>query len=151
MKVVTRSTGIVTAFYLLMGFFGYFATVAKTSEIVLFREPLPGVKTDYYMMASMIAVLIVMIANCVTNFMPFRNIVFYIIYEEEEISKKQNLIITGSFYTAILIVSIIFPRVTSVLGIFGGLTSTSICYVIPCKVADKYNYRLLLHKAQKHG
>jgi amino acid permease len=41
-KVITRSTSIVTIFYLLMGFFGYLATASMTSEIVLFREPLPG-------------------------------------------------------------------------------------------------------------
>ena len=41
-KVIARSTSIVTTFYLLMGLFGYLATANMTSEIVLFREPLPG-------------------------------------------------------------------------------------------------------------
>ena len=40
------------------------------------------------MLVSKIAVLIVMIANCVTNFMPFRNIIYQIIYDHDDINKK---------------------------------------------------------------
>jgi len=41
---------------------------------------------------------------------------------------------TGIFYSVICIISIVLPDVHSVLGIFGGLTSTSICYFIPCNI-----------------
>lgn len=77
-----------------------------------------------------------MVANQVTNFMPFRNNLFSLIYEHDDMSKKQNILITGIFYVIIIIISIVFPDVVSVLGIFGGLTSTTICYIIPGKNCD---------------
>lgn len=86
------------------------------------------------MIIASLLVMIVMIVNCVTNFLPFRSALFTLIYDHDDISKKQNIVITSLFYIAVIIISIIFPEVNSVLGIFGGLTSTSICYAIPCMI-----------------
>lgn len=49
MKVIKRSTFMVTIFYILMGMFGYFSTLGRTTDIVLLRETLPEMETDYFM------------------------------------------------------------------------------------------------------
>ena len=116
-----------------MSLCGYFSTLGRTSDIILSRESLPEMETDYFMIFSSVAVLVVMVVNQVTNFLPFRNNLFQLIYEHDDISRKQNILITAIFYVIIVIISIAFPDVISVLGIFGGLTSTAICYFIPCK------------------
>eukprot|EP00347_Sterkiella_histriomuscorum_P011644 403371663 len=139
MKVIKRSTFITCSFYILMAMFGYFSTLGRTSDIILSRESLPSMSTDYFMILSSVAVLVVMVVNMVVNFLPFKNNLFQMLYEHDDISKKQNIIITGVFYVIIIIISIIFPDVISVLGIFGGLTSTSICYLIPVLVIELDN------------
>lgn len=88
MKVVSRSTTLVTIFYLFMGFFGYISTLGKTTDIVLIRDPLPSYTVDYFMLIAMLAVLVIMVVNCVVNFIPFKNNVFYMIYEHDDMSKK---------------------------------------------------------------
>ncbi len=102
----------------------------------MLREHLPSLDPDFFMIAASATVLIVMIVNCVTNYLPFRSALFTLIYDHDDISRKQNIIITACFYIIVTITSIVFPNVTSVLGIFGGLTSTSICYFIPCKIKN---------------
>lgn len=134
MKVSVTSNLVVTAFYILMAFFGYFSTLGRTPDIVMLRETLPSLDPDYYIIVASSAVLIVMVVNCVTNYLPFRSALFTLIYDHDDISKKQNVIITACFYVVVTITSIVFPNVSSVLGIFGGLTSTSICYFIPCNI-----------------
>lgn len=145
MKVSITSNLVVTVFYILMGFFGYFSTLGRTPDIVMLREHLPSLDPDYYIIVASSAVLIVMVVNCVTNYLPFRSALFTLIYDHDDISKKQNIIITACFYVVVTITSIVFPNVSSVLGIFGGLTSTSICYFIPCKILKALTYSVLLH------
>lgn len=72
MKVITRSTLIVGIFYAIMAMFGYASTLGRTPEIVLIRDNLPGLNTDIFMMIAKICVMIVMVVNCVINYMPFR-------------------------------------------------------------------------------
>lgn len=72
MKVSKISTSMVTIFYILMAMFGYFSTLGRTTDIILLRDNLPGLETDYFMVSASVAVLIVMVVNCVTNFLPFR-------------------------------------------------------------------------------
>ncbi|CDW75595.1 sodium-coupled neutral amino acid transporter 1 isoform 1 [Stylonychia lemnae] len=134
MKVISRSTFMVSIFYICMAMFGYFSTLGRTPDIIIARESLPDMQTDFFMIFTKVALLLVMVVNQVTNYMPFRYNLFQMVYEHDDISKKQNVIMTGIFYAIICIISILLPNVISVLGIFGGLTSTSICYFIPCKL-----------------
>ena len=133
MKVISRSTVIVGIFYSIMAIFGYASTLGRTPEILIIRENLPGLSTDIFMMIAKICVMIVMVVNCVINYMPFRSSLYMMIYDHDDISKKHNLIITAVFFFFVTLIAIIFPKVTSILGIFGGLASTCICYVVPCK------------------
>lgn len=131
LKIVKRSTIIVLLFYIIMGLFGYLSTLGKTPDIVLVRDNLPGVATDWFNLFASLCVMIVMIVNCVTNYLPFRSSLYLMIKDHEDVPWNHNLIITGMFYLGIFIVSMVFPKITEVLGIFGGLTSTGICYTIP--------------------
>ena len=75
MKIVTRSTIVVVFFYVMMAIFGYFSTLGDTPEIVIVRTEI--IKNDYFQVAACLALLVVMVANCVTNFMPFRGIIYF--------------------------------------------------------------------------
>jgi len=50
----------------------------------------------------------------------------------------RNLLITACFYIATGGVSIVFPKVTKVLGIFGGISSVNICYLVPSNRIPTY-------------
>ena len=138
MKVIRRTNILVTIFYVLMALMGYFSTLGRTPDIVLTRDTIPGLNTDYFMIMAKLAVIVIMVVNCVTNYMPFRNN-FYRMFiggDGSDIPIKHNMLITAVFYLVIVVISIVFPKVTSILGIFGGLTSTLICYAIPCKLLN---------------
>lgn len=76
---------MVTIFYLVMGMFGYFSTLGRTPEIVLIRENVPGGGTDYFMMFANIGVMIVMVVNCVTNYLPFRENLYSLLFDVDDI------------------------------------------------------------------
>jgi hypothetical protein len=109
MKVVGRSTIVVVFFYVMMSIFGYLSTLGDTPEIVIVRENLPGFPTDPFQIAACLALLVVMIANCVTNYMPFRNIIYFMSTGKTDVPNKWNIIITAVFFSVVVFVSIIFP------------------------------------------
>jgi len=41
MKVISRSTFMVSLFYITMAMFGYFSTLGRTPDIIIARESLP--------------------------------------------------------------------------------------------------------------
>jgi hypothetical protein len=131
MKVIGRSTLVVVFFYVMMAIFGYLSTLGDTPEIVIVRENIPGFNTDYFQIAACLALLVVMIANCVTNYMPFRNNIYFMCTGSQDVPNKWNFIITAVFFSVVVLVSLVFPQVTKVLGIFGGITSVNICYLLP--------------------
>lgn len=90
-------------------------------------------------------IAIVMIVNFVCNYMPFRNSCYYVITGSRElITQKWNFILTTAFVVANGTISVVFPQVTTVLGIFGGFSSVNICYLIPV-----YCYIKLRHDSIK--
>lgn len=80
---------------------------------------------------------VVMVSNIATNYFPFRGIVIYLMTGKQEITTKHNVIITVLFQFCTGLVAIIFPNVTDVLSIFGGIASTNICYIVPLTVYIK--------------
>ncbi len=130
MTVITRSTLIVIFFYLMMSIFGYLSTLGETPEIVIVRKSILK-PVDYFQVIAALALLVVMVANCVTNYMPFRSILYAMATGKEVVPQKWNFIITFSFFGTVVLVSLFFPFVTKVLGIFGGICSVNICYLIP--------------------
>lgn len=115
-----------------MSLTGYFATLNNTPEVVLLRPPpIPDWGTDWLMQVASILVLSTMIANIVLNYMPFRNSLYFMMTGKEDFSQKYNLITTASFQAACCAMSIVYPSVSNVLAIFGGIASVNIVYIVP--------------------
>ena len=72
-----------------------------------------------------------MVTNIVMNYMPFRNSLYFMSTGKEEFSTKFNIICTVCFQVATCSVSIVFPNVSNVLAIFGGIASVNIVYIVP--------------------
>ena len=96
----------------------------------------------------------VMVTNIVLNYIPFRNALYFMFTGKENFSTKFNIICTACFQASICFISIVYPSVSNVLAIFGGIASVNIVYIVPCKYSfsSKSNYFLsfsgLLHKTQ---
>ena len=65
------------------------------------------------------------------NYNPSRNQVFYIFFGRDSFSDKENIVLTGIFIIFTTFVAIVFPNISAVLGILGGLNATSIQYFVP--------------------
>ena len=74
-----------------------------------------------------------MVTNIVLNYIPFRNSLHFMTTGKEEFSTKFNIICTICFQVATCSVSIVFPNVSNVLAIFGGIASVNIVYIVPRK------------------
>jgi amino acid permease len=79
MKVIRSSTVLVVTFYYIMALSGYFSTLKDTPEIVITRKNIPGLKKDYAKLLCCFLIAIVMLVNCVCNYMPFRNSLYYVL------------------------------------------------------------------------
>ena len=134
MTIIRRCILLVLILYLVMSLSGYFATLNNTPEVVLLRTPpIPDWSTDWLMNIASILVMTTMVTNIVLNYMPFRNSLYYMFTGRDNFSQKFNLIATASFQAATTSVSIVFPNVSNVLAIFGGIASVNIVYIVPCK------------------
>ena len=134
MKIIRRSILLVFSLYLMMSLAGYFSTLNNTPEIVLSRDP-PTEEwtTDWMQTIASILVLSTMVSNIVLNFIPFRNSLYFMTTGKENFSTKFNIICTACFQAACCGVSIVFPNVSNVLAIFGGIASVNIVYIVPRK------------------
>ena len=72
-----------------------------------------------------------MVSNIVLNYIPFRNSLYFMSTGKENFSTKFNIICTVCFQVACCSVSIVFPSVSNVLAIFGGIASVNIVYIVP--------------------
>ena len=139
-KVVARSISIDVLFYATIALAGYFSTYNKTPKIVLDRS-IPGDDTpDLFLMLAQLGILLVLFVAVPVNYNPSRNQVFYIFFGRDSFSDKENFVLTGIFIIFTTFVAIVFPNISAVLGILGGLNATSIQYFVPMicsvKVSD---------------
>lgn len=65
------------------------------------------------------------------NYNPFRNQIFYMFFKKETFSQKENIICTASFLAFTCFLAIVYPNVSDVLGILGGLNATGIQFLVP--------------------
>jgi amino acid permease len=130
-KIAARSIFIDTLFYVTIALAGYFATYNKTPKIVLDRS-LPGDDTpDPFVMVAQLGIVMVLFVAVPMNYSPFRNQVFYVFFGRDNFSQKENIVCTGIFTAVTCFLAIVFPDVSSVLGILGGLNATSIQFLVP--------------------
>lgn len=132
MKIITRSIGLIFILYVLMATSGYFSTLNNTPEIVLSRDPpTEEWEVDWLQTIASILVLSTMVSNIVLNYIPFRNSLYFMTTGKENFSTKFNIICTICFQVGTCSVSIVFPNVSNVLAIFGGIASVNIVYIVP--------------------
>lgn len=110
MKIIRRSIILVLVLYLLMSLSGYFSTLNNTTEVVLLRSPpVHSWRVDWMMIICSILVMSTMVSNIATNYLPFRNSLYFMATGKENFSTKFNIICTACFQAAICSVSIVFP------------------------------------------
>ena len=130
-KVVARSVFIDFLFYVTIALTGYFSTYNKTPKIVLDRS-IPGDDTpDPFLMLSQLGIVLVLFVAVPVNYNPFRNQVFYVFFGRDNFSNKENIVCTGCFIGVSCFLAIIYPDVSAILGIMGGLNATSIQFLVP--------------------
>jgi hypothetical protein len=128
---VTRSVIIDFLFYATIALAGYFSTYNKTPKIVLDRS-IPGDNTpDPFLMLTQLAIVMVLLVAVPVNYNPFRNQIFYVFFGRDNFSKNENIVCTGIFIAVSCFLAIIYPNVSAILGILGGLNSTSIQFLVP--------------------
>ena len=128
---MARSISIDVLFYVTIALAGYFSTYNLTPKIVLDRS-IPGDDTpDLFIMVAQLGIVLVLFVALPANYNPFRNQLFYIAFGRDSFSQKENIICTSIFISVTCFFAIMYPNVSSVLGITGGLNATSIQFLVP--------------------
>jgi len=130
-KIINRSLITDCVFYSIIACAGYFSTFNGTSSIVVERKPLDGNVRDYWMLVGALSICLIMVASLPVNYHPWRYQVFLFCFKRDHFTKKENLIITVIFMTFCTLVAVVFPDITSVLSILGGMCSCTMSYLIP--------------------
>jgi len=82
------------------------------------------------MLAQLIIVMVLFVAVPLT-YNALRNQVFNLFLGRDTFSMKENIVCTAIFITFTCFVSIVFPNLSSIIGITGGLNATSIQFLVP--------------------
>ena len=86
MKVIGRSLFVDCLFYCSIALVGYFSTFSCTPDLVIAR---PSLYThDYAMTIACLAVILVVLVSSPANYFPFKNTLYYMIYNDNDISTK---------------------------------------------------------------
>jgi amino acid permease len=124
-KIISRSVLVDVMFYVTIALAGYFSTYNNTPKIVLDRDSIDG-NRDYALMIAQISIVMVLFVAVPVNYNPFRNQIFYMFFKKDDYSFKENLVCTVSFISITCFIAIVYPNVSDVLGILGGLNATAI-------------------------
>lgn len=143
-KVINRSVFTMWAIYFTMAMAGYFATYELTARIVLERESLDGPYIDTSMLIGIIALVVLLLIHSPVNYFPCRLILCQVA-GREEVSKQANYVVTFSFFTLAALIAVLFPKITSVLSIIGGLCASTQGYVLPTALYIKLSRKKLSH------
>ncbi|CDW87213.1 UNKNOWN [Stylonychia lemnae] len=139
-KLVYRSVGTNTLFFLSIGLAGYFSTYEKTNQIVIDREPLIGQLIDFPLMIGRIMIVIVLCIAFPINMVPLKQIMIHLIYSRKhQMTQGQNISMSLAFVMLTSVIAIIYPNITGILSIVGGICSVTICYVLPTMCYIKLN------------
>eukprot|EP00347_Sterkiella_histriomuscorum_P015975 403354980 len=123
-KVVYRSVLTNTMFYLLIGMAGYFSTYDKTAQIVIERDPLIGQKIDLPLVFGRVMIILVLCVAYPINLVPMKQIIIHKIYSRRhKMTHGQNLSMSLSFVILTSILAVIYPNITKILSIIGGVCS----------------------------
>lgn len=119
-KVINRSTIIVLFFFSAIGVSGFMSQLSEINPVSVERETPDGNISITTIIAAICIGLCIMAAFPV-NVLPFKQSFFHQILKRETYSPRQNLIFSGVVITCTTIISVVFPSITSVIGLAGGL------------------------------
>ncbi|CDW85384.1 UNKNOWN [Stylonychia lemnae] len=143
-KIVYRSVTINTIFYLIIGLAGYFSTYEMTNKIVIDREPLIGQHIDLLLMIGRIMSVFALCIAFPLKMIPLKQILIHQMYSKEhQMTKGQSILMSFGFVMLTSVIAIIYPNITGVLSIIGGLCSVTIGYVLPTICYIKLNSKKL--------
>ena len=130
-KVVNRSIFIDFLFFSTIALAGYFSTYNKTPKIVLDRT-IPGDNSpDLFLVLAQLVIVMVLFVAVPLTYNALRNQTFCLFFGRGNFSTKENIVCTGIFISFTCFVSIVFPNLSSIIGITGGLNATSIQFLVP--------------------
>jgi hypothetical protein len=95
------------------------------------------------MIVGALGICLIMVASLPVNYHPWRHQAFLFV-GKDDFSETENLVITSLFLASCMGVAIVFPDITSVLSILGGLCSCTMSYLIPMLAYVKSNNDSLL-------
>ena len=134
-KVINRSILTDFLFYFTIAIAGYLSNFQDTQPIVLKRNLLPGVDHDYGLLVAILAVCACVLVAFPVNYHPFREEFTKTILRRkapnQDLSNKENLLVTSVFVALTCFISIIFPKISKVISIMSGLIAVSMCFLIP--------------------
>jgi hypothetical protein len=133
-KVILRTGWSLSIAFSVITIFGYLSTLNITPPVIVTR---PFVGIPYFQLIAQVAVVIMLSVKGLLLAMPFKLNLHTLITGNAEVSKKANVMICVLFWVVCCTVSIVFPNVEAVLGIFGGFCSVNICYLIPLYIYIK--------------
>ncbi|CDW77672.1 UNKNOWN [Stylonychia lemnae] len=139
-KLVYRSVAINILFYLSIGLAGYFSTYEMTKKIVIDREPLIGQHIDLPLMIGRVMIIIGLCIAFPLRMVSLKQIFIKLIYSQEhQMTQGQSISMSFGFVVLTSVISIIYPDITGILSIIGGLCSVTMCYVLPTICHIKLN------------
>jgi len=140
-KVIHRSVGLMAICYFSIGLSGYFSTYDQTRKVLLERQSASGPFIDPLMEIAIVGILLLLFVHVPVNYHPWRAQLIYMKHRHERFTLKENVLITAVFVATVTFVSIIFPDITKVLSIAGGLCSVTLCFTLPTMAYIKLNGR----------
>jgi amino acid permease len=147
-KVINRAISIDFLFYFIIAASGYFSQFDHTAKIVLERELLPGQDHDYFLLVGVVAVIVCVISAFPMNFNPFRQHFFDVVFGRDEFSNAENLVLTLVYVAISTLVSIVFPNISKVISILGGLIATTMAYLIPLIIQLRLSNKSFWHPSK---
>jgi xanthine/uracil permease len=102
-----------------------------TNPIVLERATIPGRGKDIPILIAIVGIVFCLVASYPVNVLPFRESIFRNIMGRESYSQVENFTLTGITIAFCTTISIIFPKISSVLSILGGLLAVQTAYFLP--------------------
>lgn len=128
-KVIRRSLLVDCLFYTIVAGCGYLSFFNTVNPVIIVNYSVGGI--DYWMIVGAFAVCLIMVASLPVNYHPWRFQTFSFCCKRTEFSNKENYLITGAFMLGATTIAVVFPNITSVLSIMGGLCSCTMSYLIP--------------------
>ena len=131
-KVINRAIFVDFTFYSIIALIGFFSEFQDTPQIVLERMRLPGKEgPDVPILIAIIGICITIILAFPLSWNPTRQQCAIIFFKRETYTNKENIFLTVFFVMMSWLIALIYPQITKVISILGGLCATTLDFLIP--------------------